>query len=214
MKKLNLILFILAIASCKNNNDTNSLKDDVEPNTETQEKVTVNSKKFRLLTNSDFDIAFLNFEGQIVDKKIWEDKNGQNIAIFSEDESELFAYHYLVESNGVKLSSENKDVEKDCEMDLTLEFDRESISVTDLDKDNIGEIIFAYRKACISDVSPKQLNLIILEEKNEFFIKGQTAVTLGNDTLMKAKIDETNFSGAPNEFVNHATKIWKKISEN
>ena len=53
------------------------------------------------------------------------------------------------------------DFEKNCDYDLTLEFIENSIEVTNLDNNNFGEITFAYKKACISDVSPKDLKLLM-----------------------------------------------------
>ena len=211
MKKLKILFLILIIVSCKNANDTNS-KEKAWQSAESENKTTENLKTFKLLSNSDIDISSLDVQGTVVDKRIWDDKNGQNISIFAENGTELYVRHYLIESNEAKLHSEINDSEKGCDADLTLEFDKESISVTDLDNDNSGEITFAYRKACISDVSPKQMNLIMLEEKNQYSLKGQTAVNLGNETLMEAKIDTTDFSGAPNQFLNHAKQIWDKIS--
>ena len=89
--------------------------------------------------------------------------------MFTLKEEELFVYHYSITSDNVTLLRKVYDFEKDCgDYDLFLEFIDHSIQVTDLDNNHIGEITFAYKKACISDVSPLGLKLMILENGNKF----------------------------------------------
>lgn len=168
---------------------------------------------FKILDKPNYDLSTLNHDGKIVNKRFWQDSNGVNIALFTSKENELFAYHYAVNSDLVKLLRKITDFEKDCEYDLTLAFIENSITITDLDNNNFGEITFAYKKACISDVSPMDLKLIMLENGNKFILRGSTTVNLGNEKIGGEKNIDALFKNAPNNFLSHANKIWEGISK-
>lgn len=138
--------------------------------------------EFKLLGSSSIDIAKLTYKGDIVYKKAWQDLNGENIVLFSNKEHELFVYHYASKSGEAKLLRKVYDfTEADCEFDLFADFIEKSITVTDLNKDNYAEITFAYQLACISDVSPKALKLLMLQNGEKYIIRGQTEAYLGNN---------------------------------
>ncbi|MEM7512546.1 MAG: hypothetical protein AAF388_16545, partial [Bacteroidota bacterium] len=89
-----------------------------------------------LLTFSDevaIDPSSLEFEGEITFSKSWQDANGDNIALFTQKEEELFVYHYSSNEGEEKLLRRIYDFEKDCEFDRTLEFLKKDILLTDLD---------------------------------------------------------------------------------
>lgn len=171
------------------------------------------TNKLKILDKSNYDLSKLNHDGKIVNKKFWQDFNGENIALFTRKENELFIYHYAINSDKVKLLRKVNDSEKNCDYDLTLEFIENSIKVTDLDNDHFGEITFAYKKACISDVSPMDLKLIMLENGNKFIVRGHTTVNLGNEKMGGDKQIDSSFKNAPDNFLSHANKIWESINK-
>lgn len=169
--------------------------------------------KFSIQDKSDNDLSKLNHDGKIVNKRFWQDSNGENIVLFTRKEDELYIYHYAIISDNVKLLRKVYDFERDCDYDLTLEFIANSIKITDLDNNNFGEITFAYKKACISDVSPMDLKLIMLENGNKFIVRGRTTVNLGNEKLGGDKNINSSFKNAPDNFLSHANKIWESINK-
>lgn len=172
------------------------------------------TSKFNILDKPTYDLSQLKHEGEIVHKRFWQDSNGENIALFTKkDKEELFVYHYTINSNQVKQLREVKDFEKECEYDMFLDFIENSIIVTDLDNNNLGEITFAYKKACISDISPKELRLIMLENGNKFTLRGTTSIDKPGIKIEGSKKVDASFDNAPASFRSHANKVWDKIEK-
>jgi hypothetical protein len=75
-----------------------------------------------------------------------------------------------------------KDAVTQCdEGDMPAEFDGGTIGVSDVDGDGIGELMFAYRFGCVTDMSPIDRKLVVLEGKDKFILRGTTRVDLGNE---------------------------------
>jgi len=131
--------------------------------------------------------------------------------LFTKNKEELFVYHYSIIGGKAKLLRKVYDFEKGCDYDLFLDFIENSIGVTDLDKDNLGEITFAYQKACISDVSPKGLKLLILENGNKYIIRGTNSIDKPGIKVDGSKKVDASFDEAPAGFLSLANKIWDKV---
>lgn len=186
----------------------------LEWNGESFEEKIVNSKqvKFNVLNKSNHDLSKLNYDGKILHKRFWNDLNGENITLFTQKGNELFVYHYSIDSDNAKLLRKVYDFEKECEFDLTLEFIENSIGVTDLDNNNVGEITFAYKKGCISDVSPLDLKMLMLENGNKYIIRGRTVINMGTEKVGGDKNIDASFEMAPTSFLSHANSVWNNIN--
>lgn len=171
------------------------------------------SGKLSLLSKSNYDLSKLDHDGKIVHQKIWNDTNGENIVLFTQKEEELFVYHYLIDAETPKLLRKIYDAEKGCDYDLTLEFVEEAIELTDLDNDSIGELTFAYKIACISDVSPVGLKLVMLEGGKKFILRGSTIIKMGSDKLGGDKTVDASFKNGPSSFLAHANETWNSINQ-
>ena len=68
-----------------------------------------------------------------------------------------------------------RDGSPDCEFDALAEFVPDSLGVHDDDGDGIGEVTFAYRTACRSDVSPSSQKLLVLEGDARFILRGESS---------------------------------------
>ncbi len=180
-----------------------------------EEKIVKNKEgnTFNILNKPNYDLSKLNYDGKILNKRIWQDANGENITLFTRKGDELFVYHYTVNSDNVKLLGKVYEYEKECDYDLTLEFIEKSINVTDLDNNNIGEITFAYNKACISDVSPLGLKLFMLENGNKYIIRGTTSIDKPGIKIDGTKNVDRSFNNAPDGFLSHANKIWGSVNK-
>lgn len=208
MKKIFFTLLILIFVACANSNKKEDEPIKIENSAEDIVKKT--QSDFKVLNSSSFNLSKLTYDGSVVDKRIWQDSNGENIALFTHTTEALFVYHYTKDSDTINLLREVYDFEKKCDYDLVLEFIKSSILVTDLDSNNLGELTFAYKKACISDVSPIGLKLLILENGNKFIIRGTTLFILGEEKIGGDKHIDPSFENAPNGFLSHANKIWDK----
>ncbi len=205
IKKLLFIVLASLLISC---NGTTKNKVDQTPQPSDEPTNTIN--KFKILNTSVYDATKLNYDGDIVFKHIWQDQNGENIVLFTKQERKLYAYHYAIDSEP-KLLRKVYDYEEDCEFDLFLEFIEKSFTVTDLNNDNLGEVTFAYKKGCISDVSPLDLKLLILENGNKYIIRGSTQIIMGEESYGGNKEIDPSFDKAPDHFLSHANTVWQNI---
>src|SRR5262245_44258105 len=170
-----------------------------------------------LIFETALDKKEMKFKGDLVEGTAWRDANGDNVIVLSRvgkkdgGRAYLYASHYLVTAAGVKSLREVDDKVEDCEdADLTAEFRKGALEITDLDKDGIGEATFAYRLNCTTDYSPATLKLLLLENGDKYIIRGTTKLSeMGGNAGGEKEIDKS-FSGGPKEFLAHAEERWAK----
>ena len=167
------------------------------------------ASSFKVLDVSKYNPEKLPHQGQISFKRIWHDLNGENIVLFTLKNYELFVYHYVIKNDIVRQLRKVYDIEADCEYDLSLYFIDSSIVISDLDQDNYGEITFAYRKACRSDVSSSTMKLLTLENGEKYIIRGTTKISLPGYSEEGQKNIDPSFYNAPHPFLTNANRIWQ-----
>lgn len=168
----------------------------------------------------------MKYPGKLVGGLRWQDRVGDNLLLFSRKRSTrrrgggqdplhavwLHAHHYALRGDKLKLLRRVRDQEGRCEFDLSAEFVKASLAVTDLDSDGIGEVSFAYKLGCRSDVSPITLKLLLLEGGKKYILRGTTRVKLSATESLGGghKIDRS-FKRGPKVFLRHARQLWTKI---
>ncbi len=159
--------------------------------------------------------------GAIVHAVGWTDRNGENLAVFSRRETthrgrhgsstsaQLTIQHFLVESEGrVKGVRSLKEAIDRCEAELLLAFRDTAYELTDLDEDGIGELTFAYTRACRKNASPPGLKLLMLEDGTKYILRGTMRDERGRGGEHRV---DPSFEQAP-EFLEHAKQVWAKVS--
>jgi hypothetical protein len=151
----------------------------------------------------------------------WKDNNGDNYVVFSVTEKKdiksgatsvyLYADHYAIKAGKAKLLRSVKDMTEKCEFDNMAAFIPESFAVTDVDKDNLGEVSFAYTLDCVSDVSPITLKVLLIENKDKYIIRGQTEVNPGDGVIGGKKEPDAALKKASKELQAQADAIWQKV---
>jgi len=157
-----------------------------------------------------------------LDKAVgWTDKNGENVAVFSirevprkgnqEGSAFLEVQHVIVDPPRAVRTV--KDTVEKCDADMVAEFRHEALEITDLDKDGIGEITFAYAMNCASDMSPAVLKLLTLENGDKYILRGTTRIeAAGPDTLAGGEfVADPSFRKGPPAFFAHAKAAWPKV---
>lgn len=207
-------LFLLVIVSC----DSSSASEKNQEGTSPDSEPLVEPKEFTVIDSSAFDMSKLSYEGEITTKRFWQDAKGENIVLFTgqEDlekgEADIFVYQYVINEGTAELVKDLKASVKDCaDADLFLDFDERAFSVSDLDQDNIGEITFAYRMACVTDVSPHSLELHLFEDGSDYALVGDTEVQVAPDERIGGQIRETHFDNASSSFLPKVKEIWEII---
>jgi len=209
MKKLAYLFIYLTFTSCVNSSNNNS-----QSTTESTETIkTDDSKDNSVFKVSNRGYSDFEHEGVLVYKKFWRDKNGRNTVLFAKTKFDIYVYHYLIPEGDVKLLHKIKDGVNGCDADLTLDFIYESVSITDLNNDDIGEITFTYTKACISDLSPVTLNLYTMTGENQYHISGQAAIFIDDKKINDSQMTTSTFNNTSESLRAHAEKTWTTISE-
>lgn len=171
--------------------------------------------------------AFAKVTGKFEMAITWTDKNGDNVATFArrkgthkddlgnESSSEYMTVQHVASAGGVTrtLRTLNDHVEK-CEDDLILEVRDNTLSVTDLDANGIGELTFAYKVDCASDMSPQRMKLVMLENGQKYILRGDDFVHMPGDPGYGGhyKIDPSFKKGRP-AFLAHAKAVWERIKD-
>jgi hypothetical protein len=173
----------------------------------------------------------IDYEGQIKSAYSWLDANGKHLLIATEtgiyqnekfthdnegNDAELFAYHYLEAADSNFLQWRVYDFINDCPIDIEASFIKNTLNVTDLDKDGIAEIWLMYKTACRGDVSPSDMKIIMYEGKQKYAIRGQSKVVSeidekGNKKYIggEYKADKI-FNTSPPSFLKFAKELWSK----
>ncbi len=164
--------------------------------------------------------ARVKASGTVIRTISWTDTNGDNVAVFSSTTTSktkkevtlttksLFVDVFSGKDGKLKKVRNVREVVSACDTDLTNDFFDTSVGVTDLDQNGVGELTFGYRSACRSDMSPADMKVLVLEGSKKYILRGKTSLPSDKP----ADNDFTpDFKGAPDKFLEHATKVWKKF---
>ena len=166
----------------------------------------------------------IKYNGKIKSAITWNDKLGKNFVLTCETgefetknsenngrDSQIYAYHFILSKNIIKQNWIIYDYIKDCPVDIEASFLKNTLYITDLNNDGIGEIWIMYKIVCHGDVSPCEMKIIMYQGKQKLAMRGQNRVKVsdkeyygGNYTFDKA------FNEAPNYYKDYAKKLWNK----
>jgi hypothetical protein len=144
----------------------------------------------------------------------WKDINGKNYLILTSLKQKgkgfLELYHYEQKDSTIKLITSIKK-SKGCEFKLKYEFLMNSIVLTDLNKNGIGEVTIQYKRDCRSDISPVYKELVFLENGKISKLEGQMNLKLNNKIIEHGHyFNEDDFKSGPAIILKHVKKEWAK----
>jgi hypothetical protein len=160
--------------------------------------------------------------GEVFRTISWSDDKGDNLAIFSTDEKSrtkgavtlnsksIFVDLYAGKNGRLRKLRTVRESIDNCSHDLMNEFLDGAVGLTDLDRDGLGELIFAYRAACRSEMTPAYMKLLVLEGPHKYALEGKTRLHATRDQTVGGDF-ESRFDGAPPEFFELAKKVWNKF---
>ena len=210
----------LANTEDKTNKEVNTLSKTASEN-KYKAVDTSNGKITGLTYNISDMLSGINYTGSVVAGAKWEDSKGLNLVVITETSEkkdgdskskELYGYHYIIKGYEAKLLWQITDFVKKCDFDVTLSYIPNSLLITDLDDNGIGESLFLYKLSCRSDVSPNGLKLMMHEGGKKYAIRGETKIKIGDEPPYggETKIDPS-FDGASKSFLDWAKKQWEKF---
>ncbi len=159
----------------------------------------------------------LKFLGKAKHGLRWQDENGENWFILSASRAKhnglsqienLYATHAVQKGDDFKILSSVKQVKPKCEFDWNAAFEQRAVSILDLDGDGFGEVTFAYRTACTSDVSPSTYKLFVLENGEKNVLRGTDIIDAGK-AIGDGKFTHDGF--VQNKILlEHAERVWNR----
>ena len=162
-------------------------------------KVVYNPSPNELLQLFKYD--FIDFKkkevvwGDVVDGFRWNDKKGENILLRSvvsdikTNSIHLYIYHFLKEDKEFKQVRKLTDYVKNCDLDMFSSHNIESIELTDIDKDTIGEVSFSYTNdcSCLEDSLAITTKLMLITKGEKYAIRG-IVYSKKNDVLSEYEL--------------------------
>lgn len=168
----------------------------------------------------------VEYEGDIKNGIQWKDGGVDNIVIISETgsfqsdkfnheyeglDAELFAYHFSRVNDEYQLIWKVYDFISDCPVDIEATFIKNTLQVTDLNKNGIAEIWLMYKTACRGDVSPSDMKVIMYEGLKKYAMRGQNIVQLSEEEMYGGEYTFDNaFNSGPKDFRVFAKSLWDK----
>lgn len=159
-----------------------------------------------------------SYRGEVVDVRSWDDKNGRNYFVLCRSEFPhedtalsvaLFAHHLVQEQDSVRQLRFVRSAERQCQLINRAAFSPD-IRLTDLDKDGLYEVLFAYVGGCTSKEEPLPIKMVMLENGQIFIIRGTTRLASGEGGKKRV---EFSFFFAPPEFVKYANHLWRSYTQ-
>lgn len=157
-------------------------------------------------------------DGEVAAVVGWSDKFGRNALVITTEDQKgkgdaqgklMRAKHALQEGDGSWTEVRAfKELVDDCQFDITLEVFTGDWSVTDLDNDALGEVTFAYRAGCRSDVSPVAHKVLMTENGKKWALRGQSRIEIAG--AADGGDFKPDFKEAPEGGLAHAKKVWEK----
>jgi len=184
-------------------------------------KVVYNPSPNELLQLFKYD--FIDFKkkevvwGDVVDGFRWSDKKGENILLRSAVSDirtksiHLYIYHFLKEDKEFKQVRKLTDYVKNCELDIFSSHNLESIELTDIDKDTIGEISFSYTNdcSCLEDSLAISTKLMLITKGEKYVIRGFSYLKKNNEPSEYELGGNLKKNDLYRRFL---IKKWKKLS--
>lgn len=144
----------------------------------------------------------------------WEDNNGKNYLVLTNlrqiGKGNLEVFHYTQNDSTIKLVKCLQESRR-SEFMKKYEFLMNSIMLTDLNKNGIGEITLQYKSDCRTDISALYKELFFLENGKVSKLEGYMNLKLNNKIIEHGHyINDDDFKSGPAIILKHVKKEWAK----
>lgn len=154
--------------------------------------------------------------------KKWYDASGENWLVLYETGSfipkgntmasaKLSAVLFIKTDSGFVPRWKMNDFINDCGLDVVCSFYDEHLSITDIDSNDMAEIMMVYAKSCKGDVSPNEKKLLLYEGSQKYTIRGEELMIIGKDTLGGIMNRDASFQSLPQVIQEAVLKHWEKF---
>lgn len=158
--------------------------------------------------------------GELIDAVAWSDAAGHNVAAFflkidekkNTSKLQVTFWSGTPGTKGIVMRTIKDGVSGCDDADMWTKFVPEALKLTDLDEDGYGELTFAYRMTCTTDVSPWSLKLLMLERRDKYVVRGDTRIDAGDGPVGGEHKADPELNGVP-KFLHHAEQVWAAIMD-
>jgi hypothetical protein len=166
----------------------------------------------------------IKYLGKLIDAFQFSDSEGKHFLITSETgiystpkyddfrNAKINAQHYIEKNGKLVQTWKINDAILDCSLDLEATFLKNSIQVTDLDKDGKAEIWIPYKLGCYGDVSPRQMKIIMYRGQQKFAMRGETKLHYAGKTYGGGFKFDNAFLKQDKLIQDFARKLWNTCS--
>ncbi|AUS04110.1 M949_RS01915 family surface polysaccharide biosynthesis protein [Pseudotamlana carrageenivorans] len=175
-------------------------------------------EKAKPINEKSFCSSFFPKEGDLVFCEGWMENNSEKAVVISQKRTfntkdELFIEVYE-KMNTIEPYLSIHEVLRDCPVDFSINFIKDSFSITDLDEDGIKEISFIYELACQGGIGPIKMKSILIEGENKNVISGyrfdDVSIRMNQKpNYPKSKIDNGFKNSDSKIFIDFSVKKWK-----
>lgn len=164
---------------------------------------------------------FVDFTGEDSDTLTWVDGQGvhlllleQSRAVWNEEEGttskSIQATHWLMKDGRHKKTWSFEDGIKDCPVDVEAKF-LTAPRFTDLDKDGIYEVWLMVQKACKGDVSPSEVQVIMVDKENKTYcLEAEQLLVFQDKSRDGGAYDLKDFRQLPRAYQDYAVEYLLK----
>jgi hypothetical protein len=163
-------------------------------------------------------------DGVVKEGARFEDQNGANVVVLvhqiegggsgGPNSRRLWAFHYIDEGGKRRMLRKLADKEENCELDNAAGWVDGSLQISDVDRDGLGEVTFAYDLGCRGDVSPKTRKLVVLEDGKKWILRGESRVDVGGgEKVGGAFVADPAATKWPKKVHEHAVAAWGRLVE-
>lgn len=222
MKFRSLVAASLLLFACNNQPKENTVSSSTDSVPAQKEEPVLGTPAFAVLSFDKHEHFYEDsIKGNIVEGLAWRDAVSEHRVLFTSipvkldkqglQSGAIYAYCF-VQSGGVwQKEWEVKDRIDNCEVDATCEFFPGSFTITDVDKNNFGEVTFLYKLSCKGDVSPDEKKLIMYEGSQKYAIRGSTILQYPESKEGGEKKIDGSFNKGSKALLDFANSQWDKF---
>lgn len=165
--------------------------------------------------------SFVDYTSVDSDTLTWKDKQGQHFLRMETSDivkgkepktlSQSVRITHMLKENGKIIETWSyENGEYDCPVDVRAIF-RAAPRFSDLNNNGIYEMWFIIEKFCRGDISPAQIQIIMVDEKGQKYkLEGETKQTFPNGSIYGGEYDSKDFKTLPQKYTNYAIDYFNR----
>lgn len=165
--------------------------------------------------------SFVDYTSADSDTLTWKDKQGLHFLLMETSDivkgeepqthsQSIHITHALQQKEKITETWSYEDGEYDCPVDVRTIF-RAAPRFSDLNNNGIYEMWFIIEKFCKGDISPSQIQIIMVDEKGQKYkLDGEAKQTFPDGNIYGGEYDLKDFKTLPEKYVDYAIDYFNR----